>query len=121
MDNVIRGFAGNDTLTGGIGSDRFVLASSEGTDLITDFTLGEDLLALWEPLTYQDLIVVQGEGTNSGDTLITVTGTGEVLAILSGIQATTITDTSFILLSSGSSDSQTSLSSDLGGDGFSII
>lgn len=101
LDNVIRGFAGNDTLTGEPGSDRIVLASTEGTDFITDFTVGEDVLVLREPLNYQGLTILRGEGTNSGNALITLMGTGEVLAILSEVEATSITNTSFILLSSG--------------------
>ena len=43
----ISGGAGNDTLTGGRGADRFVLGSSsavDGTDVITDFKVGEDQL-----------------------------------------------------------------------------
>ncbi|BAY87535.1 hypothetical protein NIES267_70590 [Calothrix parasitica NIES-267] len=41
-DNIIDGLKGDDTLTGGIGKDKFVLSDDFGSDVITDFTLGED-------------------------------------------------------------------------------
>jgi Ca2+-binding RTX toxin-like protein len=46
-NDVINGGGKADTLTGGAGYDRFVFAkSSEGGDLITDFTVGEDLIGI---------------------------------------------------------------------------
>jgi len=49
-DNVLNGGAGADTLTGGAGSDRFVIAApAEGGDTVTDFTAGEDKVAVVGP------------------------------------------------------------------------
>ncbi|HYD64607.1 calcium-binding protein, partial [Azospirillum sp.] len=49
-DNVLNGAAGADTLTGGAGSDRFVIAApAEGGDTVTDFTAGEDKVAVVGP------------------------------------------------------------------------
>lgn len=42
QDNIIDGLKGDDTLTGGDGKDKFVLSDDFGSDVITDFTLGED-------------------------------------------------------------------------------
>ncbi|MEM6403577.1 MAG: ELWxxDGT repeat protein, partial [Cyanobacteria bacterium P01_D01_bin.116] len=41
-DNIIDGLQGDDTLTGGAGKDKFVLSDDFGSDVITDFSLGED-------------------------------------------------------------------------------
>lgn len=48
-DDIIRDGAGNDTLTGGAGRDIFILSHDGATDVISDFTVGEDMLdlALW--------------------------------------------------------------------------
>ncbi|HYD67371.1 calcium-binding protein, partial [Azospirillum sp.] len=49
-DNVLNGGAGADTLTGGAGSDLFVIvAPAEGGDTVTDFTAGEDRIAVVGP------------------------------------------------------------------------
>ncbi|MFB2898704.1 DUF4347 domain-containing protein [Aerosakkonemataceae cyanobacterium BLCC-F50] len=46
-NNILTGGAGNDTLTGGEGSDRFVYNSFDNrTDIITDFSISQDILDL---------------------------------------------------------------------------
>ena len=46
-DDDIAGYKGQDTLTGGAGSDRFLYnETSDGVDIITDFTSGEDEIVL---------------------------------------------------------------------------
>lgn len=93
-DTLIGG-AGNDVLTGGNGPDTFVLAAGSGTDTVTDFT-GQDRIQLSGGLSFGQLSVVQGTGTNANDTLLRLSGSSEVLAILTGVQATTITSSDFI-------------------------
>jgi Ca2+-binding RTX toxin-like protein len=39
-DNVFDGGGGNDTITGGLGNDRFVFRMGDGSDTVTDFTAG---------------------------------------------------------------------------------
>ncbi|MEM9798238.1 MAG: calcium-binding protein [Pseudomonadota bacterium] len=45
-DDTLSGGGGDDTLTGGAGMDRFVFASGDGADTITDFTLTDDLIEI---------------------------------------------------------------------------
>ena len=89
------GGLGNDRVTGGQGKDMFVLAAGAGTDQVTDFTLADDLLALSGDLAFEQLTIAQGVGDQAENTLITLTDTDELLAILNGIQADTITNAAF--------------------------
>ncbi|MDJ0732512.1 MAG: GDSL-type esterase/lipase family protein [Nostocaceae cyanobacterium] len=96
-DNIIVGGAGNDVLTGDAGADKFVLASGSGTDIITDFQVGEDLLVLSNNLTYDQINIVSGSnfGYSSNDTLIL--NQNQHLAVLTGIEANSITPDIFAI------------------------
>lgn len=69
-DDTITGGTGNDYMEGGIGDDVFVLADGSGSDVIGDFTIGEDLLdvsnltdATGNPVDVDDATVTSdGEG-----------------------------------------------------------
>ncbi|MEO1350363.1 MAG: glycerophosphodiester phosphodiesterase family protein [Cyanobacteria bacterium J06635_15] len=92
-DDLLRGGKGNDTLTGdnssgGQGSDTFVLAVGEGTDTITDFEVGTDFIGLADGLTF-------GALSFSGDT---INAGNETLAVLTGIDTTTVIEASFVLI-----------------------
>ncbi len=54
LGNRIQGGVGDDVLTGGAGADTFVF--SDGADLITDFTLGEDRIALTGVSGFEELL-----------------------------------------------------------------
>jgi predicted extracellular nuclease len=95
-EDVLVGGLGNDTLTGGNGTDRFVFAAGDGTDTITDFNRNDDLIELTGGLTFADLIVNQGVGANINDTVIQVSSSNEVLAILTGVQASALSATNFV-------------------------
>ena len=91
-DDILRGGLGNDTLTGddfsgGQGSDTFILAEGEGLDIITDFELGIDAIALAGGLEFGQLTVTQ----SGDDALIAVVG-GESLAIVQEIKAGDLMD-----------------------------
>jgi len=94
-DDVLRGGNGDDTLTGGAGEDQFWIASGglpEGTETITDFEVGTDVLG----------IAGLPGVTGFGDLNISQTGADTViaalnqdLAILRGIESSTINSSSF--------------------------
>ncbi|MEO0849531.1 MAG: SdrD B-like domain-containing protein, partial [Cyanobacteria bacterium J06648_1] len=55
IGDAIAGYKGQDTLTGGDGNDRFIYTeTSDGVDIITDFTTGEDQIDL-RPIMNQEL------------------------------------------------------------------
>jgi Ca2+-binding RTX toxin-like protein len=79
----IWGSYGNDTLYGGAGRDAFVLVRGQGSDMIMDFTT-EDVLGCAGALKYSSLSFK----ALNGDTLITDTGTNQLLATLKGFTGT---------------------------------
>jgi Ca2+-binding RTX toxin-like protein len=95
-DDLLNGGLGSDTLLGGRGSDRFVLTAGDGTDTISDFKDGQDLIQL-SSLSFEQLSIAQGTGANLNNTLIGITNSNELLAILSGVQASTITLADFVV------------------------
>ncbi len=86
------GGLGNDYLTGGKDNDIFVLARNEGIDTINDFRVGEDVIRLSGSLTYSTLSMVQV----LSNTFIFDNSNQKHLAILTGVQASTLTANSFI-------------------------
>uniref|UniRef100_A0A8J7AE96 FG-GAP repeat protein n=1 Tax=Desmonostoc muscorum LEGE 12446 TaxID=1828758 RepID=A0A8J7AE96_DESMC len=89
-DDVLRGGLGNDILTGNNDNDIFAFAALEGTDTITDFKKGEDLIGLYGGLSF-------GQLSFSGSNIL-VTSTNEILATLTGINTTTLTAANFVTL-----------------------
>ncbi|MEM1150793.1 MAG: Hint domain-containing protein [Pseudomonadota bacterium] len=91
-DDTLHAGDGNETLTGGDDADLFVLSASGGSDTITDFSLGEDLLdssALTDvgnALTNQDGLVTANEVIVSGGG-----GSPQVLTFPSG-ETVTVSD-----------------------------
>ena len=92
---------GQDTLTGGNGDDIFVIGKDTGSstlaeaDLIGDFGRGKDLIALQSGLTFNDLNISQGTGGSARDTVIT-DKSNQVLAVLQGVNSSTIDSSDFI-------------------------
>jgi len=80
-DDLLWGGLGNDTVTGGQGNDTFVVGVGQGTDLIADFNIGQDLIGLVNGLEVSQLSFnVNGNSTEVlfGD---------ETLAIVNGVTA----------------------------------
>ena len=89
-DDLLLGAGGDDTLVGGTGSDVFVFGKGEGTDTIADFNLSEgDRIGLAGGLSFGQLTLTQ-EGANTS-----IKSGDEVLAILTGVQASSLTSTAF--------------------------
>lgn len=98
-DDLLRGGLGDDTLTGdnasgGSGRDTFVLALGEGTDTITDFVIGEDVIGLADGLSFGQLTFTQeGQSTqiSVGD---------DILAFLEQVNAEALmaTETAFTMV-----------------------
>ncbi|MBE7380098.1 MAG: esterase-like activity of phytase family protein [Leptolyngbya sp. SIO1E4] len=92
-DDILRGGPGNDTLTGddnsgGSGADTFVLAAGEGTDTLTDFEVDLDFIGLADGLEFGALSF-GGEAIAFGE---------ETLAILQGVDTTTLAESSFVVV-----------------------
>ena len=92
-NDIIGGLSGNDTLAGDAGSDRFII-STEGTDIVTDFTPDEDLLELPGNIGFGDLEVIQGQEDNAANTLVNFES--ETLAILNDINAANISQSDLV-------------------------
>jgi Ca2+-binding RTX toxin-like protein len=87
----LSGDNGDDSLIGGNGSDRFLISANSGSDIIFDFEVGLDFLALADNLTFSQLSIIP---SNSA-TLISLTATGEILAAINGVTANQISIADF--------------------------
>ncbi|MDX2244145.1 MAG: phytase [Leptolyngbyaceae cyanobacterium bins.302] len=93
FDDVLTGTSGENKLVGGAGADTFVLAVGGGTDTITDFSLAEgDRVGLTGGLSFGSLTLTQ----SGVDTLIQAGN--ETLAILTGVQSSTLSGSNFTLI-----------------------
>lgn len=79
-DDLLNGGVGKDTLNGGAGKDIFVLAGNTDFDIITDFTLGQDLIGLAGGLTVEQLTI------NAGVNGIEISFQNQTIAVLNGLQ-----------------------------------
>ncbi|NER47563.1 MAG: tetratricopeptide repeat protein [Symploca sp. SIO1A3] len=96
-DDLLNGGTGNNQLIGGSGSDLFVLTPEEGVNTIIDFDIAEDLIGLSGGLTYEQLEITYGINSGNNEALIKDQQTGEVLAILQGIEANELTSDHFTI------------------------
>lgn len=92
-DDVLMGEGGVDVLTGGAGADGFVLSGtgSDGLDVVTDFTDGEDQLFFESAQTFSDILVVERA-------FGTVVGFGGDRAVLLGIEADVLGAEDFVFI-----------------------
>jgi Ca2+-binding RTX toxin-like protein len=99
-NDTLRGGFGADMLTGGAGADRFVFASGDGgaiiptADVILDYLRGTDRIGLADDLTFAGLSLAEGmfSGGSALDTVISVAGTGEILAVVQDVTGLTSSD-----------------------------
>jgi VCBS repeat-containing protein len=92
-DDTLTGGSGNNTLSGGVGTDRFILSAGDGSDVIVDFTKGEDLLVLTGGVTFAQLSITQ----NANTTFISIGQNNQLLAVLNGVQASAIGQQDFTI------------------------
>ena len=90
-NDFLSGDVGDDTLTGGSGNDVFLLTQSGGSDTITDFRKGDDLIGLTSGLSFNQLSIT----SSNNQTLISVTGSNQLLAKLNGFAPNTLTSSDF--------------------------
>ncbi|MBW3586984.1 MAG: hypothetical protein KY448_14410, partial [Cyanobacteria bacterium 0813] len=90
----LSGDVGDDTLTGGSGNDVFMLNQSLGSDIISDFRKGEDLIGLNSGFSFNQLSIT----SSNNQTLISVSDTGQLLATLNGVVPGTLAASDFITL-----------------------
>ena len=95
-DDYLDGGSGDNILSGGAGRDLFVL-STQGKNRITDFAVGQDLLALPQGLSFGQLAIAERGDRLQISTRI-ATQSNRPLALLQGIRADQITASSFIRL-----------------------
>jgi beta-glucanase (GH16 family) len=106
LDNLITGKAGsqtldggpgNDVLTGGPGADTFIIRHGQGSDVITDFTPGEDTIRIGgegSPLT--SLAALRAALSQAGEDAVLDLGGGESLTFR-GVQAADLAPQAFRL------------------------
>jgi Ca2+-binding RTX toxin-like protein len=82
-DDVLAGDLGNDIAVGGAGRDRFVLREDGGHDVIVDFEVGVDLLALSGGLTPDAVEFVAGDR----GAIVRLAGGDRLLATLENVSA----------------------------------
>jgi Ca2+-binding RTX toxin-like protein len=91
-DDLILGGAGNDRIVLAGGNDIVVLQINKGVDRIDNFQVGQTTLGLSAGLAFESLTIAQ----RGNDTLIKFANTGENLARLNGVQASSIGSSSFV-------------------------
>jgi Ca2+-binding RTX toxin-like protein len=87
--DLLKGGADNDILTGGNGADVFVFGSASGTDIVTDFETGKDLLRLVSHGGGFEALSITDAGAD-----LAITHDGGVI-VLAGAAGTTLTPTDF--------------------------
>ena len=96
-NDTLDGGTGDDILAGGKGNDIFLTAAGLGTDTILDFNIDNDLIQLGSSLQFSQLTINQGAENFSGDTLVSLGDSNELLAVLKDVDANNISNSNFIV------------------------
>ena len=95
-NDTIAGGAGNDTMSGGAGNNTFVFRANLGQDVVTDFTVGSDLLEFRDG-NFADAAAALAAAPSSGsDTLITIDANNTVL--LKNVSLANLHETDFHIM-----------------------
>jgi Ca2+-binding RTX toxin-like protein len=96
-DDTLAGGAGTDMLTGGSGSDTFQFAFGDGSDIVTDFDVGADVMrffgAVFSGFGSQDELTIESVGEDTRISYGNPADLDEVL--LRGVDAATLTADNF--------------------------
>jgi hypothetical protein len=92
-DDLMNGGLGMHTWPGEMGVDKFLVSTNSGTDTITHFEVGKDLLVLGNGLSLSPAIA-----HHSDPTLIQFAQTGEILPSHPGVSASSISTVNFGLM-----------------------
>jgi Ca2+-binding RTX toxin-like protein len=97
-DDTLAGGAGRDKLTGGSGSDTFQFAFGNGSDIVTDFDAGSDVIrffgALFSGFASMDELIIESVGRHTRISYGNAADPEEVL--LWQVDAVDLTDTNFL-------------------------
>ena len=88
-NDLIEGGLGNDTIWLGGGDDLVILESGAGTDVINNFQLGQTKFAFFDEI---DELSIEELSFNDGASGAEISFNDEILAIVSNVSATTLTD-----------------------------
>lgn len=92
-NDLITGGSGNDTLVGEAGADQFIFYANQGSDVIRDFTIGTDQIAVGSGAkSFAALTMVQ----QGSDTILTLGNTGTIR--LEDVTMTTLGADDFIFI-----------------------
>ena len=94
-NNLIAAGAGDNLIYSGSGSDLFVLASGAGSTTINQFQ-SNDRLGLIGGLSFDKLSITRNQQGNEFSTHISIASTGDLLASLKWVEASSITRNSFV-------------------------
>ena len=96
-DDLLDGGDGSDTLTGGSGSDTFVFMEDDsGVDIITDFSDGADVIGLVSGLSFDDLVIIQGDDSVASSNHTMIKYSGSILMIVEDTSPSSITALDFV-------------------------
>jgi len=87
-DDTLDGGTGSDIVTGGDGNDVFILQPGNGSDRITDFEIGSDLIALAGDVALDDLTFTGSD----------IALNDEILATLIGLDTTALTEDDYVMV-----------------------
>jgi Ca2+-binding RTX toxin-like protein len=127
-NDVLFGDEGTNTISGGSGNDIFVLqrkfaaTTLDTSDVIVDFTKGQDKIGLTGDLTFEELAIYGGVREYLGDTIIQDKNSGRFFALLKNVDSTTLTASDFTtnLTPVGSPDPEQVLDPTVGEDTLSF-
>lgn len=94
-NNLIAAGAGDNLIYSGSGRDLFALSSGAGSTTIDQFQ-SHDRLGLIGGLSYDQLSITQNQQGNEFSTQVSITSTGDLLASLKWVEASSITRDSFV-------------------------